>query len=129
MMSDGLFYPGLNAAAIAFLLARDDAESWRQQFRECADAAARQRDAKRDVWSRAGVVDAMLMMAMWDNKIAEKQSDIAKAYIAVGEGGGAKRELQSILGQIEFLTDKLPPDHPAQGPLRAILAEVRTHFA
>jgi hypothetical protein len=128
-MSDGLFYPGLNAAAIAFLLARDDAESWRQQVRECADAAARQRDAKRDVWSRAGVVDAMLMMALWDNKIAEKQSDIAKAYIAVGEGGGAKREIESILGQIEFLTEKLPPDHAAQGPLRAILAEVRTHFA
>jgi CHAT domain-containing protein len=129
MMSDGLFYPGLNAAAIAFLLARDDAESWRQQVRECADAAARQRDAKRDVWSRAGVVDAMLMMALWDNKIAEKQSDIAKAYIAVGEGGGAKREIESILGQIEFLTEKLPPDHAAQGPLRAILAEVKTHFA
>ena len=68
------------------------------------------------------------MMALWDNKIAEKQSDIAKAYIAVGEGGGANREIESILGQIEFLTEKLPPDHAAQGPLRAILAEVRAHF-
>jgi tetratricopeptide (TPR) repeat protein len=129
MMSDGFFHPGLNAATIAFVLGREDAENWRQQVRECADAAARERDAKRDVWSRAGVVDAMLMMALWDNKIAEQQSDIAKAYIAVGEGGGAKRELQSILGQIEFLAERLPPAHPAQGPLRAILAEVRTHLA
>jgi tetratricopeptide (TPR) repeat protein len=129
MMSDGLFYPGLNAAVIAFILARDDSGSWRQLIHECAAAAARQREAKRDVWSRAGVVDAMLMMALWDNKIAERQSEIAKAYIAVGEGGGAKREIESILGQIEFLTDRLAPDHAAQGPLRVILAEVRARFA
>ena len=128
MMSDSFYYPGLNAAAIAFVLPRGDPGNWRQQVRECADAAARQRDEKRDVWSRAGVVDATLMMALWDNKIAEKQSDIAKAYIAVGEGGGARREMDSILGQIEFLTANLPADHAAQGPLRAILAEVKGRF-
>ncbi len=129
MMSDGFYYPGLNAAAIAFVLARGESETWRQQVRECADAAARQREEKRDIWSRAGVVDATLMRALWDNKIAEKQSEIAKAYIAVGEGGGARREIDSILGQIDFLIENLPAEHADQGPLRAILAEVKVHFA
>jgi len=128
MMSDGFFYPGLNAAAMAFVLDQN-AEQWRSQVRECADAAARQREAKRDFWSRAGVVDAMLMMALWDNKIDEQQRDITKAYIAVGEGGGSKREIDSMLGQIEFRTEKLQEGHAAQGPLRAILADVRKHFA
>jgi hypothetical protein len=46
-------------------------------------------------------------------------------YIAVGDGGGAKREIDSMLGHIEFLIEKLPPKHAAQAPLWAILAEAR----
>lgn len=86
MMSDGFFYPGLNAAAIAFLLDRSNSEFWQRQVRECAHAAVRQREAKRDIWSRAGVVDAMLMTALWDQTIADKQDVIADAYVAVLAG-------------------------------------------
>jgi CHAT domain-containing protein len=135
VMSDGFYYPGLNAAAIAFILgAKDpdkwgqDPDKWRQEVRACADAAARQREVKRDVWSRAGVVDAALMMALWDNDLDRKQSDLGDEYIRVIEGGGAERERDSILGQIAYLTQQLPPDHPAQAPLTAILNRVRARF-
>jgi tetratricopeptide (TPR) repeat protein len=129
-MSDDFYYPELNAAAISFVLRNGDtnAEFWRQQVRASSDAAVRQREQKRDIWSRVGVVDALLMKALWDENIAEKQNEIIKAYKGVADGGGAKREIDSIVGQMEFLTEKLPSDHPATGPLQTILAQVRSQF-
>jgi tetratricopeptide (TPR) repeat protein len=123
--SYGFFYPGLNAAALAYLLPPQDPGLWKQRIREFAEAAVRQRDEKRDIWSRAGVVDAMLLTNLWDGMLTEKQSQIMDAYVAVIKGGGSLREIDSILGQIKFLIDNLPPADTAVGPLRSILQGVK----
>ena len=123
--SYGFFYPGLNAATLAYLLPPQDAELWKQRIREFAEAAVHQRDEKRDFWSRAGVVDAMLLSNLWDGTLTDKQSQIMDAYVAVIKGGGSLREIDSILGQIKFLIDNLPPADAAVGPLRSILDGVK----
>lgn len=126
--SDRFFYPGLNAAAIAYVLTPGDSGNWIQPVRDCADAAARECKAAPDIWARVGVVDAKLMLALWEQKIVDREDDFAKAYIAVAEGGGAAHEIDSILGQIEFLIEKLPPDNHAQGSLQGILDRVKKHM-
>jgi tetratricopeptide (TPR) repeat protein len=123
--SYGFFYPGLNAATLAYLLPHQDPGLWKQRIREFAEAAVRQRDEKRDIWSRAGVVDAMLLSNLWDGTLTDQQSQIMDAYVAVIKGGGSLREIDSILGQIKFLIDNLPPENAAVGPLRSILDGVK----
>jgi tetratricopeptide (TPR) repeat protein len=125
--SDGFYYPGLNAAAIAYVLTPNESEKWIQPVRDCADAAARQRKATPDIWARAGVVDANLMLALWEDKTAGQEDHFAKAYIGVAEGGGAVREIDSILSQIAFLIEQLPPEHIAQGFLQAVYGRVKKH--
>jgi tetratricopeptide (TPR) repeat protein len=124
--SDRFFYPGLNAAAIAYVLTSGDSGKWIRLVRDCADAAARECKVSPDIWARVGVVDAKLILALWEQNIVGSEDDFAKAYIAVIEGGGAAREIDSILGQIEFLIGKLP-DNPAQGSLQSILDRVKKH--
>lgn len=124
--SDKLYYPGLNAAAVAYLLRPNDKEIWQQRITECSDAAARERENVRDVWSRAGVVDAMLLRNLWNETLtAEKKDQITASYIAVIAGGVSHRDTDSILGQIAFLQDKLPNGHRAKVPLGDILTQVR----
>ena len=57
--------------------------------------------------------------------LTDKQSQIMDAYVAVIKGGGSLREIDSILGQIKFLIDNLPPADAAVGPLRSILDGVK----
>ena len=119
--SDGIFYPGLNAAALAFLLGARNEGSWRRRIQEYSNAAAKQR---KDLWARVSVVDAMLLSDLWDGTLAKNQNEIAAGYGALIKGGRSQRETDSILGQIHFLKDNLPKYHAAQGPLRTILRQV-----
>jgi hypothetical protein len=123
--SDGLYYPGLNAAALAFLVSRQDGKGiWKQRIRECEEAVVRQRTEKRDVWARAGVVDAMLLRSLWENTLAENQKKIADEYVKVIKGGSSQREIDSILDQIDFLKANLPEGDALRAPLEAIVREV-----
>jgi CHAT domain-containing protein len=123
--SDGFYYPGLNAAALAYLLPAGDGEVWLRRIQEFAEAATRQREEKRDFWARAGVVDANLLASLWKGTLADDRSEIAQAYLIVIKEGGSPREIDSILGQLEFLLENLPENHVACGPLRDILNEVK----
>jgi CHAT domain-containing protein len=123
--SDELYYPGLNAATLAFLLDRQDEQGiWKQRIRECEEAAIRQRAEKRDVWARAGVVDAMLLRTLWEGTLEENRKKIAHEYVKVIKGGGSQREIDSILGQIDFLKANLPEGDALRAPLEAIMREV-----
>jgi tetratricopeptide (TPR) repeat protein len=116
------------AQQIANLLDRQDGKGiWKQRIRECEEAAVRQRDEKRDVWARAGVVDAMLLRSLWEGALAENQKKIAHEYVKVIKGGGSQREIDSILGQIDFLKANLPEGDVLRVPLEAILREVRAN--
>jgi CHAT domain-containing protein len=126
--SYGFYYPGLNAAALAFIRAPESKELWLRRVREFEDAAARQRDEVRDIWARAGVVDAKLLTSLWEGTLADTHQAIAEAYVAVIKGGGSLREIDSILGQIEFLKENLPSDHAALAPLQAIVDGVKAKF-
>lgn len=127
VFSDDLYYPGLNAAALAFLLNKNSDE-WLQTIKECSDAAIRQRELVRDIWSRAGVVDAMLLGSLWSGGLADQKNPIAANYIAVITSGGSHREIDSILSQIEFLAKELPEGHAARAPLQEILSDVTAQF-
>jgi hypothetical protein len=124
--SDELYYPGLNAAMLAFLDNRQDGkEIWKQRIRESEEAALRQRAEKRDIWARAGVVDAMLLRSLWEGTLEENQGKIADEYVAVIKGGGSWREIDSILGQIDFLKANLPEGDALKMPLQAIVQKVK----
>jgi CHAT domain-containing protein len=124
--SDELYYPGLNAAMLAFLDNRQDGkEIWKQRIRESEEAALRQRAEKRDIWARAGVVDAMLLRSLWEGTLEENQGKIADEYVAVIKGGGSWREIDSILGQIDFLKANLPEGDALKLPLQAIVQKVK----
>jgi hypothetical protein len=73
-------------------------------------------------------VDAKLLTSLWEGTLADTHQAIAEAYVAVIKGGGSLREIDSILGQIEFLKENLPSDHAALAPLQAIVDGVKAKF-
>ena len=128
MFSDELYYPGLNAAAIAFLLGAKDSDIWLQRISECSAAAIRERERVRDIWSRASVGDAMLLSSLWSGTLPADKDQIAGIYISAIKQGGSQLQVDSILGQIKYLIGRLPDDHAARPPLGDILQKVKSQF-
>jgi len=49
---------------------------WQRQLAQTASPRSCQLEARCDICSRAGVVDAMLIMALWSKNVAQKQIEL-----------------------------------------------------
>jgi hypothetical protein len=66
----------------------------------------------------------MLLRTLWEGTLEENRKKIAHEYVKVIKGGGSQREIDSILGQIDFLRANLPEGDALRAPLEAIMREV-----
>jgi tetratricopeptide (TPR) repeat protein len=123
---EDLLYPGLNAVALAYVLEKPDREKWKAVLKDSAASAAERRQANPDFWSRAAVPDALLLECLWDGTLANKEGDLIAAYDCVIEGGGRATEFDSMVKQLHFLKNAVPPD--LQPPLKRIWEAVSSRI-
>jgi CHAT domain-containing protein len=122
-----LYYPGINAAALAFVLrgrdgaaakAGTEARKWKGVLSECVQSAKEKNKRSPDFWSRVSGADALLVQRLWEKSLANRADDAIAAYQDVIEGGGRPNEFDSMLDQIRFLAAA------SKGPEKAALENV-----
>ena len=127
MQNDGLYYPGLNVVALAYVLKRGSAEEWEWWIQESEDAARREQG--REVWPRIALVDAKLLRHLWRGTMTDAIDELVHEYDDVTRSSGSPRVLDSVLRQINFLRTSLPADDPAQDALQRIADLLRFPLA
>lgn len=121
-------YAGLNAATIAFLLGPNgDRARWTAIVQQCADEAVRRTASGSTFWDRAGVPDALLLGALWEETLLTQSDAIQRAYLDLLEGGGIPRAFDSVLAQMETLLVELASD-PMGTASRDALTKLRDNL-
>jgi tetratricopeptide (TPR) repeat protein len=100
-----LYYPGVNAAGLAYLIQSGTAQEWSVVLTECVAGAKERRKRVSDFWSRVVPADAFLVQTLWDNSTSPRKNEVIAAYDEVIKGGGAAYEFDSMAKQVEFLAD------------------------
>lgn len=107
-----LYYPGVNAAALAYVL-RDSVpdrdadnakpEYWFAVLAECVATAKAKGRKNPDFWSRVTPAGALLVQSLCEKSLESRQEEVIAVYEDVIGGDGQPFEFDSMPSQIKFL--------------------------
>jgi tetratricopeptide (TPR) repeat protein len=111
-----MYYPGVNAAALAYVLQQSNsgegreaaAIKWKQVLRDSVAAATERRKRTSDFWARVTAADALVIESLWDETLAKREQHVVAAYKDVIDGAGQAFEFDSMVGQLTFLASACP---------------------
>jgi tetratricopeptide (TPR) repeat protein len=122
-----IYYPGVNAAGLAYLIQSGTPQEWLPVLTQCVAAARQRREQVSDFWSRTVPADAFLVQTLWENSTTQRENEVIAAYDDVIKGGGAAYEFDSMLKQVEFLADSAE-DPNAKATLQHIADVLRSRI-